>query len=99
MPAFVAALIGGLISIIGTLVGKALISIGIGIIAYQGFKVVLDWLKDQMINSITSMDASIVSLVAYMKVGVSINIIFSALAVRMVLNGLQSDTLKKFVLK
>lgn len=99
MPAFAAWLIGAFFSVLATEVGKLLISFAIGIVAYTGIKATATFVKDYALSSLGSMPNEIVSLMAYMKVGVCINIIFSAMLVRMLINGLQSDTVKRFVMK
>lgn len=99
MPAFIAALLGGLISIVGTLIGKALVSLGIGIVVFKGIETTIDWAKESAVQSLFNLPAEITSLLAYMKVGNCINIVFSAMIVRMVLNGLTSDTVKRFIAK
>ena len=37
MPAFIAALLGGLITVVGTMAGRVLVSLGIGVVTYVGF--------------------------------------------------------------
>jgi len=90
MPAFVAALLGGLINIAATLAGRVLVSLGFAAITYTGLSATLDWLKDQAITAMQGLPADVVSMMGYMKVGVAISIIASALATRMLLEGLSA---------
>lgn len=99
MPYLVSALLGGLLRLIGYLAFKVLFSLGIGFVVYKGLETTIDFVKDYALSSLGSLPGEIVSLMAYMKVGVCINIIFSAMLVRMLINGLQSDTVKRFALK
>lgn len=99
MPVFLAALGGVLINIAATVAGRVLIALGIGVVTYTGLDTTLDWLKSQAINSLSGLPADFVSLIAFLKVGVCINIIASATAARFVLQGLTGGAVKKWVLK
>ena len=99
MPIFLAALMGGLINIAGTIAGRVFIALGMSVVTYQGMDVVLTFLKNQAVSNIQSLPADMVSLIAYLGVGQAISIIFSALVVRQTLEGLTSGTFKKWVLK
>lgn len=90
MPMFVAALLGGLIQIAATLAGRVLLSLGFMAVTYTGLSVTLDWLKAQALTAIHGLPAEVVAMLAYMKVGVAISIIVSAILARMVLDGLSS---------
>lgn len=97
MPAFVAALLGGLINIAGYLAGRVLLSLGFGVVVYTGISATLDYVKDQAISSISGLPSDMVQLLAYMKVGECISIITGALAVRMLMNGLSNGSIKRLV--
>lgn len=99
MPALLATLLGGLIEITSTLVGRALIALGISAITFTGMSTSLAWLKTQAVDAFQLLPADIVALLAYMKVGTSISIIFSAIVARQLLNGLSSDSVKRWVTK
>lgn len=99
MPLWVAALIGGLIQAAGTLVGRVLISLGFGYVAYSGIDTSITWARDQALASIGQMGATVVGLAGLMQVGTALSILTSALAVRMLLNGLTGGTLRRLVLK
>lgn len=88
MPALAAWILGGLIQIAATLAGRVLISLGIGAVTYSGISVTLGWLKTQALSSLSGLGSDAVALMAYMKVGESISIIFSALLVHATLAGL-----------
>ena len=48
MPAFIAMLLGGLIQICGSLVGRVLVSLGISLVTYTGMSVSINYLKGQI---------------------------------------------------
>lgn len=99
MPAIVAALLGGLISITGSLVGRVLVALGISVVTYSGMSTTLTWLRDQAVASLATAPANLVALLSFMKVGVCISIIVSAITARLLINGLNNDTVKRWVLK
>lgn len=99
MPAFIAMLLGGLINIAGYLAGRVLIGLGIGVVTYSGFKFGLDALKADAVASLLGLPPNVLDLLGILKVGVCISIVTSAVAARLVINGLSGDTFKRWVLK
>ncbi len=99
MPVFIAAIGGMLINLVGTLAGRVLIALGISVVTYTGMSSSLDWLKSGAIAAIGGLPGEVAGLIAYMKVGVCISIITSAIAARAIISGLSGDTFKKWVLK
>lgn len=99
MHVIIAAIGGMLLTLAGSIAGQVLLALGMGIVTYKGVDVTMDFLKSQAIGAFGALPSDIASLVAFLKVGVCINIIFSAMLVRATLNGLQSGAFKRFVLK
>jgi hypothetical protein len=99
MPVFVAAIGGMLINLVGSLVGRVLIALGISVVTYTGMSSTLDWLKGNAITAIGGLPGDVVQLLGMMKVGTAISIVTSAIAARMIINGIGGDTFKKWVLK
>ena len=99
MPVFIAAIGGMLINVVGTLAGRVLIALGIGVITYTGMSTSLNWMKSGAIAALGGLPAELLGLIAFMKVGVCISIITSAIAARAIINGINGDTFKRWVLK
>lgn len=99
MPVFIAAIGGMLINIVGTLAGRVLIGLGIGVITYTGMNTTMEFLKTGALGAMSGMGPEVVSLISFLKVGVCISIITSAIATRVIINGLTGDTFKRWVLK
>lgn len=99
MPIFVAAIGGMLINLVGSLVGRVLLALGMCVITYTGINAALEELKTQAIQQFTTLPPEVFSMLATMKVGVAISIVTSAMAARMLLDGLTSDTFKRWALK
>jgi len=99
MPVFIAAIGGMLINIVGSLVGRVLIALGMGVVTFTGVNAALDELKAQAIQSFAALPAEVLGMLSLMKVGVAISIVTSAIAARLLLDGLTSDTFKRWTLK
>lgn len=99
MPVFVAAILGALVEMAGTLVGKVLVSLGIGYMVYSGVDVSITWARDMCINSFTGLSSDAVGIASTMKVGVCISMVSSAYVVRVTLQGLTSGSIKRMVQK
>ncbi|MDP2034186.1 MAG: DUF2523 domain-containing protein [Polaromonas sp.] len=99
LPVVLASVGGMLLSITGSLVGRVLLSLGIAVVTYGGVDVTLTWLKGQAVAAFSGLPAEMVALMAYMKIGSCISMIFSAIVVRQTLNGISSGSFKKWVLK
>jgi len=99
MPAIIAAIGGMLITIAGSIVGRVLLALGLSMITYTGVSVSLDWLKGKMLDALDGTPEKILSLLAFMNVGMCLNIIVTAIMVRSVMKGVTGGSLKKWVLK
>lgn len=99
MPVFIAALWGALIQIVGTLAGRVLVALGIGVVTYTGINASLEALKTQAIGALSGLPPELLGLLGLLKVGQCISIIMSATAARLLLNGMTGDTVKKWVIK
>jgi hypothetical protein len=99
MPLFIAALWGAVVPMLGTLVGRVLVSLGIGYVTYTGIDASLMWAKAQFLSSLAGAPAAAVGLASTMKVGVCVSMLLSAVAARLVLAGLTSGALTKMVTK
>jgi len=102
MNLFISALLGGLVQVAGTLVGKVLLSLGIGFVVFSGVDAALTGIKQQAMSSFlsaTSFGPTVASLAGVLQVGTCINIMFSAWAARLVLAGITGGTVKRMVLK
>ena len=99
MPVFIAAIGGMLINLVGTLAGRVLIALGISVVTYTGVTTSLDWMKAGALAALSGLPADMLGLIAFMKVGVCISIITSAIAARAVVSGISGDSFKKWVMK
>jgi len=99
VPLFAAAIVGALIQIAGTLVGKVLLSLGIGYVTYTGVDTGISWAKAQVVANMSGLPADALQIVGVLKVGTAISILSSALVARALLAGLTSGSFKRMVIK
>ena len=99
MPLFVAAIGGMLINLVGTLVGRVLVALGLSVITYTGVNATLEALKSQAVQSLTALPPEVFGMLGMMRVGQCISIITSAIAAKLVIDGLTGDTMKKWIHK
>lgn len=97
MPWIIAVALQGLLHLVGSMAGRVLVALGIGVVTYTGINASLDFAKGQALQALQSTDW--VYLLGYLKVGVAINIVFSAILARAIIQGLQGDTVKRWVMK
>lgn len=99
MPVFIAALLGGLVSAAGSLVGRILIALSIGYVTYTGLDSLLTAVGTAVHGSFTGLPAVALSVLAALKVDVCISIMLSAFAARLLLSGLTSGKITRMVIK
>ena len=97
MPTFIAAIGGMLINLVGTLAGRVLIALGISVVTYTGITVTLDFLKGQAISAFGGLPVGVFAILGILKVGQCISIVTSAIAAKLLLDGLTGDTFKRWV--
>lgn len=99
LPLLIPAIIGGVVSAVGTIVGRVLVSLGIGYVTFTGVDLTLTWARDQFVSSLSGLPAGAIAMMGVLKVGVCVSMLLSALTMRMVLQGLTSGAVKRMVVK
>lgn len=99
MPVFIAAIGGMLINLAGILVVRVLMALGIAVVTYTGLNVTLDALKRQALGAFSSLPPEVFSILGILRVGQCISIVTSAVAARLLIDGLTSDTMKRWIHK
>jgi ABC-type phosphate transport system permease subunit len=80
-------------------VGRVLVALGVGFVTYKGLDVTTSYLKTQALDALTGLPSVAVGMLGVMQVGTAINIIVSAIAVRMLLSGVANGSLRKLTQK
>jgi hypothetical protein len=89
-----APLLGGLVEIMGSLVGQALIALGIGYFTYSGIDTGIAWAKDQFFSSASALDPLTVQVLSVLRIDQCVNILVSALTAKMAFNGMKAGAIK-----
>jgi NO-binding membrane sensor protein with MHYT domain len=90
-------LLGGLVAIAPTLVGQVLVGLGVAVVSYTGLSATIDFLKDGAVSAFLDLPPEVVGMLALMRVGQCVSMVFSAITVRLAIQGLGSDAVKRFV--
>jgi len=99
MPLWVASILGGLIEVVGTLVGKVLVSLGMGFTVFTGAQALLDFARAEFLSGIGGLPADAIAMAGILKIGVCVSMILSAFSARLLLMGLTGGTLKRLTVK
>lgn len=98
--AWLGALIAGaFLNIIGNLVGRVLVALGIGVATYTGMSATLGWLKTGAVTAFFQLPPQVLGMLSLMRVGSCVSMVFSAILIKLTLNGMSSDTMKSWIKK
>lgn len=90
-------LIGLLLDFLGTGVGQVLTALGLSLATFTGLDLTLGWLRDQSVGAMVGLPAELLGILALMKVGKCISIVFSAYAVRQLMQSGVAGSVKRLV--
>lgn len=99
MIAFLAPLAGVLTSVTGSVVGRALLALGISFVTFKGADTSVTWLLDQIKGNISALDPRIVQFLAWLWVDKAITMIFSAYTAATVIRMAGGSSITKMVTK
>lgn len=99
MPWLGALIAGAFLNIIGTLAGRVLVALGLGVVTYTGVSSTLGWLKSGAVAAFIQLPPQVLGMLSLMRVGSCVSMVCSAILIRLTLNGMSSDTVKSWVKK
>lgn len=100
MPWIISVLLGGLLRLVSSFVGRVLLSLGFGFVEYVGISALVDSVKTQAIDLIQVAGASMLAEWAgFFRIDQHISIIISAIGVKMMLSALTGDKVRRLVRK
>lgn len=94
----VPSLMGALAAAMATLVGRALLAVGVGFVTYTGITVAVGTVKTNLISSVNSLGGDALSLVGFLWLDKGLTLIFSCIAASLAMKAI-SGSIKKAVLK
>jgi len=92
------SLLGGLLSIAGSMVGRVLLALGIGFVTYKGVDVSTAFLVDQIKSNMAGLPIEILNFLAFCWVDKALGMIFSTWTACIAVSGLAGG-LTKFKIK
>ncbi len=100
MPWFVSILIGGLLELVGSFVGRVVLALGFGFVEFVGISTLIDAAKSQASSMIGAVGSSSVAAWAgFFRIDVHLSIILSAIGVKVLLNSLGGASVKAMIQK
>lgn len=100
MPWIISVLLGGLLRLVGSFVGRVLVSLGFGFVEYLGISTLVDSVKTQASGLISSVGgSSLAEWAGFFRIDVHLTIIISAIGVKVMLNALGGDKVRRLVQK
>lgn len=102
MPYVITAFLSGLLSLAGTITGRVLLALGLGFVEYQGLQTMLSTVMDRINGGVGSSFGSMPLMAAwagFFQLDVHISLVASAIGVKVLLNGLGSNAVRRIVSK
>ena len=103
MPWLASVIIGGLLELMGSLIGRALLALGFGFVEYAGISLLVNQVKAALGSAMDSLGGSAVGNMmewaGFFRLDVHFTILLSAIGVKMAFNALTGDRVRRLVQK
>lgn len=99
MPAFVYALLVGLAGVLSQTVFAVLTSLGIGIATFTGINIALEQLHGFAVANWSGLPGNVLQMVGLLRIDQALNLIISAVVIKLTMRGLTSGALKTWVIR
>ena len=90
---------GVLLSIIGSMVGKILIALGVGYVQYKGIQFLFDKRVTIIDQQIVMLPPQILQMLSLLGIGTAFNLILSCITIKAALGGVFNGSLVKMIWK
>lgn len=97
LPLIIGSVVGGLAHAVGSLVGRVLVSLGVGFVVYNGADTMLDFVRTNVLNQLQMLPPELFTVLSLLQVPAVINVYFSAWTASLAITGLQSGSFVKMV--
>ena len=98
MPWIISVLLGGLLRLVSSFVGRALVALGFGFVEYTGISALVDSVNAQATGLLSSVGASsLAEWAGFFRIDQHISIVISAIGVKVLLNALGGDKVRRLV--
>lgn len=100
MPWIISVLLGGLLQLVGSFVGRVIVALGFGYVEFVGISALVDNAKTQASSLIGAVgSSSLAEWAGFFRIDVHLSIVLSAIGVKVLLNALGGDKVRKLVQK
>ena len=100
MPFIISILVGALLQVVSSFIGRALLALGFGFVEYQGISYLISSVLDQAKSLMGTLGGSVLGEWAgFFRLDVHLSIILSAIGVKVLLNALGGDKVRRLVQK
>lgn len=100
MPWIISVLLGGLLQLVSSFVGRVLLALGFGYVEFVGVSALVDAVKDDAAAFIGSVGvSSLADWAGFFRVDQHLSIIISAIGVKVLLNSLGGEKIRRLVQK
>lgn len=93
------ALAGVLLNIVSSVVGRALLALGLGFVTYKGMDTSIGWLLEEIKTNISALDPKIIQFLAFLWVDKAISMLFAAYSTAALIRMAGGSTITKLVTK
>lgn len=98
LAVFLPALMGALATVMASLIGRAILALGIGFVTYTGITVAINGMKEAVISGVSGIPGDAASLIGFLWLDKGISVIFSAVAASLALRAI-GGSVKKMIFK
>lgn len=94
--------LGGLISLMPSLIGRVLLALGFGFVEYAGISTLVAYVVDQVnlsINNFSAGSAAMLAWAGFLRIDIHFSILLSAIGVKVLMNSLGGATVRRLVQK
>ncbi len=98
MPWIISVLLGGLLRVAGSMVGRVLLALGFGFVEYTGISYLIDQAKTTALSLFGGVGTSMLAEWAgFLRLDQHVSIVISAIGVKVLLNSLGGDKIRRLV--
>ena len=98
MPWIISVLLGGLLRVAGSMVGRVLLALGFGFVEYTGISYLIDQAKTTALSLFGGVGTSMLAEWAgFLRLDQHVSIVISAIGVKVLLNSMGGDKIRRLV--
>lgn len=96
MPVFAAAIWGAVLSVIGSIVGRVMLALGLGLVTYLGFGSIISELTSYGNQSLLGLPEELKKIFGLLRIGEAFSLLTGTVTVKLVYNGMANGAIRRF---